>query len=64
MSQMWEQLTTTANRPFLGLPSNKPINTTVFDQARVTGERIVEQWGVPDRSALLAQTGLLDQLAH
>ena len=52
----------TATGPFLGPPSNKPVDITVFDQARVAGGLIVEHWGVPDRFALLAQTGLLDQL--
>ena len=54
----------TATGPFFGPPSNKPIDITVFDLARVAGGRIVERWGVPDRFALLAQTGLLDGLAR
>ena len=54
----------TATGPFFGPPSNKPIDVTVFDLARVAGGRIVEHWGVPDRFALLAQTGLLDGLAR
>lgn len=54
----------TATGPFFGPPSNKPIDITVFDLARVAGGRIVEHWGVPDRFALLAQTGLLDGLAR
>ncbi len=54
----------TATGPFFGPPSNKPIDITVFDLARVVGGRIVEHWGVPDRFALLAQTGLLDRLAR
>jgi predicted ester cyclase len=54
----------TATGPFFGPPSNKPIDITVFDLARVASGRIVEHWGVPDRFALLAQTGLLDGLAR
>lgn len=53
----------TATGPFFGPPSNKPVDITVFDQARVSGGRIAEHWGVPDRFALLAQTGLLGRLA-
>ncbi|MEO5710308.1 MAG: ester cyclase [Nocardioidaceae bacterium] len=45
--------------PFFGPPSNQPVDFTVFDQARVLDGRIVEHWGVPDRFALLAQTGVL-----
>jgi predicted ester cyclase len=52
----------TATGPFLGPPSNKPVDITVFDQVRVAGGLIAEHWGVPDRFALLAQTGLLDRL--
>lgn len=54
----------TATGPFFGPPSNHPIDITVFDLARVVDGRIVEHWGVPDRFALLAQTGLLAQLAR
>jgi predicted ester cyclase len=52
----------TATGPFFGAPSNKPVDITVFDQVRVADGRIAEHWGVPDRFALLAQTGLLDRL--
>ncbi|HZL04800.1 MAG TPA: ester cyclase [Coriobacteriia bacterium] len=45
--------------PFFGPPSGQPVDITVFDQARVVAGRIVEHWGVPDRFALLAQTGVL-----
>jgi predicted ester cyclase len=54
----------TASGPFFGAPSNKPIDITVFDLARIANGQIVEHWGVPDRFALLAQTGVLDRLAR
>jgi predicted ester cyclase len=52
----------TASGPFFGPPSGRPIDITVIDVVRVVDGRIVEHWGVPDRFALLAQTGLLDRL--
>ena len=54
----------TASRPFFGPLSNKPIDITVFGLARVADGQIIEHWGVPDRFALLAQTGMLDRLAR
>lgn len=48
---------------FFGPPSNRSVEVTVFDLARVVDGRIVEHWGVPDRFALLAQTGVLERLA-
>jgi predicted ester cyclase len=53
----------TASGPFFGPPSNRPVEFTVFDLARIVDCRIVEHWGCPDRFALLAQTGVLDRLA-
>jgi predicted ester cyclase len=53
----------TATGPFFGPPSCRPVDFTVVDIARVVDDRIVEHWGVPDRFAVLAQTGLLDRLA-
>jgi predicted ester cyclase len=53
----------TASGPFFGPPSGRPVEITVIDIARVVDGRIVEHWGVPDRFAMLAQTGLLDRLA-
>lgn len=44
---------------FFGPPSGRAVDITVFDRARVIDGRIVEHWGVPDRFALLAQTGVL-----
>jgi len=52
----------TATGPFFGPPSGRPIDFTVFDVNRVVDGRIVEHWGVPDRFAMLAQTGVLDRL--
>jgi predicted ester cyclase len=53
----------TATGPFFGPPSGRPVDFTVIDVARVTDGRITEHWGVPDRFAMLAQTGILDRLA-
>ncbi len=53
----------TATGPFFGPPSGRPIDITVFDLVRIEDGRIVEHWGVPDRFALLAETGVLDRLA-
>ena len=52
----------TATGPFFGPPSGRRVSFTVFDQVRIVDGRIVEHWGVPDRFALLAQTGVLDRL--
>jgi predicted ester cyclase len=52
----------TATGPFFGPPSGRSVDITVLDIARVVDGRIVEHWGVPDRFALLAQTGVLDRL--
>ncbi len=52
----------TATGPFFGPPSGRPIDITVLDVARIVDGRIVEHWGVPDRFAMLAQTGILDRL--
>jgi predicted ester cyclase len=49
--------------PYFGPPSGKPVDITVIDVARVVDGRIVEHWGVPDRFAALAQTGVLARLA-
>jgi predicted ester cyclase len=52
----------TATGPFFGPPSGRPVDFTVIDIARVVDGRIVEHWGVPDRFAMLAQTGVLGRL--
>jgi predicted ester cyclase len=53
----------TASGPYFGPPSGRPVDFTVIDVARVAEGRIAEHWGVPDRFAVLAQTGILDRLA-
>ena len=61
---IWMRVTArgTATGPFFGPPSGRPVEITVIDIARVVDGRIVEHWGVPDRFALLAQTGVLNRL--
>jgi predicted ester cyclase len=54
----------TATGPFFGPPSGRPVDITVVDICRIVDGRIVEHWGVPDRFALLAQTGALGRLAE
>jgi predicted ester cyclase len=49
--------------PFFGPPSQRPVELTVIDIARTMDGQIVEHWGVPDRFALLQQTGVLSRLA-
>jgi predicted ester cyclase len=53
----------TATGAYFGPPSGKPVDITVIDICRIVDGRITEHWGVPDRFALLAQTGILDRLA-
>jgi predicted ester cyclase len=53
----------TASGPYFGAPSGRPVDFTVIDVARIADGRIAEHWGVPDRFAVLAQTGVLDRLA-
>src|SRR4051812_13583177 len=52
----------TATGPFFGPPSGRPVDVLVFDQARIVDGRIAEHWGVPNRFAVLAQTGILERL--
>ncbi len=52
----------TATGPFFGPPSGRAVDFTVIDIARVVDGRIVEHWGVPDRFAVLAQTGVLERI--
>jgi predicted ester cyclase len=53
----------TATGPYFGPPSGRPVDFTVIDVCRVVDGRITEHWGVPDRFAVLAQTGVLGRLA-
>lgn len=48
---------------FFGPPSRQHVDILIFDQARIVDGRIVEHWGVPDRFALLAQTGVLARVS-
>jgi predicted ester cyclase len=57
------RVTGTHTGPFFGPPTGRPVDITVIDVIRVVDGRIVEHWGVPDRFAMLAQTGVLDRLA-
>jgi predicted ester cyclase len=63
--RIWVRVTGrgTSTGPFFGPPTGSSVELTVIDIARVVDGRIVEHWGVPDRFALLAQTGVLDRLA-
>ena len=45
--------------PFMGPPTGKRIEITVFDECRVQNGQVVEHWGVPDRFTLLGQIGRL-----
>src|ERR1700753_943339 len=53
----------TATGPYFGPPSGRTVDFTVIDVCRIQDGRITEHWGVPDRFALLAQTGVLGRLA-
>ena len=57
------EATATQTGPFIGPPTGAPVRLTVIDVARVVDGKIVEHWGVPDRFAILAQTGQLKRLA-
>ena len=56
------EATATQTGPFIGPPTGAEVHLTVIDIARVVDGRIVEHWGVPDRFAILAQTGQLKRL--
>jgi len=44
---------------FMGPPNGKSFEATVFDECRFEDGKIVEHWGSPDRFAIMAQLGLL-----
>jgi predicted ester cyclase len=56
-------VTGTHTGPLFGPPTGRPVDITVIDVIRVVDGQIAEHWGVPDRFALLAQTGVLDRLS-
>jgi len=60
--KVWARMTArgTNEGPFMGFaPTGKSFTITVIDVCRFKDGKIVEQWGVPDRFALLHQVGLL-----
>lgn len=59
--KVWVRSTATGTNlgPFMGPPTGKPVQVTVFDVCRVQDGKIVEHWGVPDRFTLLQQIGRL-----
>ncbi len=59
---MRAEATGTNTGPFFGPPTGRTVRLTVIDIARVVDGRIVEHWGVPDRFAILVQSGRLDEL--
>ena len=62
---VWARMTATSTHggPFFGVPATgRPIRVAVMDVCRFKDGQIVEHWGVPDRFAVLAQTGALDRL--
>ncbi|MFN2198422.1 MAG: ester cyclase [Anaerolineales bacterium] len=64
--KVWIRMTArgTNKGGFMGPPNGKPFKITVFDLLRFQDGKVVEHWGSPDRFAMLAQLGLLDQLAQ
>jgi predicted ester cyclase len=63
---VWARLTargTNLGSVFGKPPTGRSIEITVMEVARIDEHgQMVEHWGVPDRYALLAQLGLLDNL--
>ena len=58
---VWGRMSVTGTNmgPFMGAPTGKRINITVFDVLRFKDGLAVDHWGVPDRFAVLAQLELL-----
>jgi predicted ester cyclase len=61
--KLWARMTSRGTNlgGFMGPPNGKSFRVTVFDVCRFENGKIVEHWGSPDRFALLAQLGLLQQ---
>ena len=45
--------------PFIGPPTGRKMEITVFDECRFAAGQLVEHWGSPDRFAMIEQLGLL-----
>lgn len=58
---VWGRMSVTGTNtgPFMGAPTGRRINITVFDVLRFKDGLAVDHWGVPDRFAVLAQLELL-----
>lgn len=55
--------TGTNDGPYLGhQPTGRHFRIYVFDVMRVSGGRVVEHWGVPDRMGVLIQLGAISRL--
>lgn len=62
---LWVRMTGrgTHSVPVMGQPpTGRPLTIQVIDISRFEDGRIAEHWGVPDRFALMAQTGALKRL--
>jgi SnoaL-like polyketide cyclase len=62
---VWARCTAygTHGGPLFGRPaSGRPVKINVLEVCRFKNGQIVEHWGVPDRFAMLAQVGILDEL--
>lgn len=49
----------THSQPFMGPPTGKTFEISIFDELRFANGKVVEHWGSPDRFAQLMQLGLL-----
>ena len=59
--EVWARMTGSGtNRgPFMGPPTGKAMQITVFDVLRIKDGKISDHWGVPDRFAVMHQLGLI-----
>ncbi|MGW9627393.1 ester cyclase [Microbacterium sp. NPDC055521] len=55
------EATGTNTGPFIGPPTGRPVQFTVYDSARVVDGRIVEHWGVPDRFEIMVRLGRIPE---